>query len=202
MDPTSPSSPATPEAAPAAVAAPNPAAPNPEKAQAARELIEGIITRMGVTAEFGVEDRADGIQVSVKVTAGGEALGGGRRSGVLESITYLVNKSINRDEAGRKWVSLAVQGAIDAPPESASASTETASAAPAVPAAPAPVDPVMRAMAEELAARAKKLGGVVWVASVPTAMRSSLPTALGQVPNVKVRAEGEGVHRRLVVEAS
>ena len=197
MEPTSPLAPAAPAVA-APAAAPE-GAPNPEKALAARELIQGLLTRMGVTAEVGVDDRADGITVSVNATAGGEALGGGRRSGVVESISYLVNKAINRDEAGRKWVSLAVQGIPeatgDAPPAGAPEAAAGAAAA-------APIDPATQALAEDLVARARKVGGALWLVGVPASQRGALQAALGKVANAKVRVEGDGTHRRLVVEAS
>jgi len=174
--------PQTPNAPPAVEAAPSPA-PNPEKAAAARELVQGIIERMGVTAELTVDDRADGIHVGVKATKGGEALGPGRRGGVAESITYLVNKAINREEEGRKWVFVEVAGE------------------PVAESAPMPVgdvDPAVKAMAEALIAKAKKLGGTLWLGPVPAPMRS-LQAAL-QGAGAKVRAEGEGIHRRVIVE--
>src|SRR4051812_36504318 len=118
-------------------------APNPEKAAAAKELVEGILTRMGVTAELKVDDRADGIHLAIEPKSGGEALGTGRRGGVVESITYLVNKAINRDEVGRKWVFLEVAGELA---QAAGGETSAVEASQPVPAAE--IDAATRAIAE------------------------------------------------------
>ena len=157
-----------------------------EKAAAARELVAGILERMGVKAELSVEDKADGIHLSVKASLGGEALGA-PRGGVVESITYLVNKAINRDEEGRKWVYLHLLGEP--------AGTEAA------PVSASELDPAARAVAEELAQKAKSLGGALWVGPLPGGVRA-LQAALSATAGVRVRAEGEGIHRRLLVEAS
>jgi hypothetical protein len=171
-----------PNASEPAQAQPSPA-PNPEKVRAAQELIGGILQRMGVTAELAAEDRPDGIHLAVKPSAGGEALGAGR-SGVAESMAYLVNKALNRDEQGRKWIFLTVAGgpAAEALPESGEA------------------DPRTLAMAAELVQKAKRMGGVAWVGPVPGRLRG-LSAALASA-GARVRAEGEGIHRRLVIEVS
>lgn len=177
MDPTQPTENAAPaEAAPST-------APNPAKAAAARELVAGIFERMGVKAELAVDDRADGIHLTADVKAGAEALGPGRRGGVVESINYLVNKALNREEEGRKWIFVAVAGAA----------AEAASPA-------AAADPALEPYAAELAQKAKKLGGAIWVGPLPAALKG-LPGALSGIPGVRVRSEGEGIHRRLVIEA-
>lgn len=183
MEPTAPNAEPAETAAPAETST----APNPEKAAAARELVGGILERMGVQAELNVDDRADGIHVGIQVKGGGEALGQARRGGVVESITYLVNKALNRDEQGRKWILLEV--AQDAAAVAAPADTA------------APVDPAVRAVAEELAAKARKLGGTAWVGPLPQALRG-LQGALAAMPGVRVKGEGEGIHRRLIIEAS
>lgn len=179
MDPTTTNN----ENAAPAEAAPSPA-PNPEKAAAAKELVAGILERMGVQAELTVDDRADGIHVSAEVKSGGEALGQGRRGGVVESMGYLVNKALNREEEGRKWIFIAVQGLAAEP-----------AAAPA-----AEVDAALKPIAEELVAKAKKLGGSIWVGPVPAPLRG-LQAALSGMSGVRVRSEGEGIHRRLLIEA-
>jgi len=171
--------------APETVEAPPSPAPNPEKARAAKELVEGILQRMGVTAELTADDRADGIHLVVKPSAGGEALGSGNRSGVVESVAYLVNKSLNRDEQGRKWVFITVAGLP---------------AAESVVAPVGEVDPAAKALADELLEKARRLGGTIWVGPLPQSHRG-LAAALAAA-GARVRAEGEGIHRRLVIEAS
>lgn len=158
--------------------------PHPEKVAAARALIEGILQRMGVKAELAIDDLADGIHVRLSPVEGAEILAGPRHGGVVESITYLVNKSINRDEEGRKWVFVEVPA-------------EGSASAPA--AAPREVEPALSAMAQELVSKARRLGGALWVGPLPSRLRG-LQAALAAEPNVRVRAEGEGIHRRLCIE--
>lgn len=160
--------------------------PHPEKAAAAQELVGGILVRMGVQAELAVEDLPDGIHVRLSPREGLELLAGPKQGGVIESITYLVNKSINRDEVGRKWVFVELAGDGDAPAQVAT------SAALEVP-------PALRAMAQELVGKAKRMGGALWLGPLP-ASRRGLQAALAAEPGVRVRAEGEGIHRRLCIE--
>ena len=162
--------------------------PHPEKVAAAQELIGGILSRMGVKAELSVEDIADGIHVRVVAQEGGEVLSGPRHGGVVESITYLVNKAINREEIGRKWVFVEVPG------EASASSGATA-------AGPVTIELGMQAMAQELVVKAKALGGALWIGPLP-ASRRGLQAALAAEPGVRVRAEGEGVHRRLCIEVA
>jgi len=157
-------------------------APNPEKAAAAKALLEGIATRMGITGEVAVDDRAEGIFLEIHPTAGGEALGsGGREVEVLESLAYVLNKALNREEAGRKWVHVGQVGAAGG-----DALTEPAA------------DPSFRGVAAELIQKAKLMGGALWLGPLPGAMRGLVPAL--QEAGARVRAEGEGLHRRFVVE--
>jgi predicted RNA-binding protein Jag len=163
------------------------------KTQAAQELVQGILVRMGVQAVVQPDDRDDGIHLTLQVSSNAEALGN-RRSGVVDSLGYLVNKAVNREEAGRKWVFIH------------HTESEQVADAPVAPGQPAPApgqaDPEVASMAERLAQKAKGLGGALWVGPLPAPQRQALQSALGRVPGVKVRAEGEGIHRRLVVEVA
>jgi predicted RNA-binding protein Jag len=147
---------------------------------------------MGVTAQLTVNDKADGIHIGIKASRGGEALGGGRRAGVVESLAYLVNKAINREEQGRKWVFLEVGSEATGGGESPDVSTQMQG----------PVDPAAQAIAEEMVAKCKKMGGVLWIGPLASGQRNQLQYALSKIAGVRVKAEGEGHHRRLVIEAS
>lgn len=175
MDPTPPIEPSTDASE---------SAPNPEKAAAAKALLEGIVSRMGIAGEVAVDDRSEGIFLQITAHGGGEALGsGGREIEVLESLTYVLNKALNRDEEGRKWVHVGRVGEVSGD----------------VSMGPEPVaDPSFRGMATELMQKAKLLGGALWLGPLPGAMRGLIPAL--QEEGARVRAEGEGMHRRFVVD--
>lgn len=155
--------------------------PNPEKTAAAQAWVEGVVERMGIKAAVLADDRPEGIFIRITPELPAEALLGSRRGEVIESLGYLLNKALNREEEGRKWVFLEVIA------EAGPVST---------------VDERSHALSEQLVAHARKAGGTLWVTALPSATRGPLDAALRAMPGVRFRAEGEGLHRRFVIEVT
>lgn len=154
-----------------------PAAASPEKLAWVREVVEGLVARLGVEAEVEVVDGLRVISCRLRIRSGGELFGAGPRGQVLEAARYLVNKMVNREPEGRKAVELEVRG-----------SAEEAA------------DPAIGAMALRLGEAAKRMGKTLTVVPMPARDRKSVHQALAGVEGVRTRSEGDGLFRRLLVE--
>jgi spoIIIJ-associated protein len=154
-----------------------PAPATPEKLARTRELVEGLLQRLGVEASVEVRDGPEAIACSVDIRSGGELFASGPRGHVLEAAQYLVNKMANREAEGRKLVSLALGG-----------TTEKAA------------DPALERMAIRLGEAAKRMGKTLTVVPMQSKDRRSVHVALAGVEGVRTRSEGDGLFRRLLVE--
>jgi spoIIIJ-associated protein len=166
-------------AAPGGEAVEAPAPASPEKLARTRELVEGLLRRLGVEAELEVRDTPEAIACSLKIRSGGELFASGPRGQVLEAAQYLVNKMVNREREaeGRKFVSLELGGFAE-------------------PAA----DPALERMAIRLGEAAKRMGKTLTVVPMPSKDRRAVHVALAGVEGVRTRSEGDGLFRRLLVE--
>lgn len=156
------------------------AAAAPEKLLKAEEATRTILARLGVEATVEVRDSSEGIGCAVKLTSGGELFEGPGRAQLLEALTYLVNKIVNRDAEGRKWVTLEL-GSFPEQVEVAA-------------------DPEMDALARRLGEAAVRIGKTLTVVPMHARDRKRVHVALSAQPGVKTRSEGEGLFRRLLVE--
>ncbi len=144
----------------------------PEKVAHARDFCAGLLERMGAQVEVEVRETAEAIGVSLKPKEGN----GVELTAVLvEAMQYLVNRVVNPRAEGRKWVNLDVGGFRDE------------------------ADPVVKAMAERLAASAVRMGKVLAVAPISARERRQVHLALVGVQGVSTRSEGEGIFRQLLI---
>jgi spoIIIJ-associated protein len=144
----------------------------PEKVARAREFCEGLFQRMGAQLEVEVRETPAAIGVSLKPREGNAVELG---SALVEAVQYLVNRVVNPRAEGRKWVNLDVGGFRE---ES---------------------DPVVKAMAERLAAAARRTGKVLAIAPISARERRQIHLALVDVEGVSTRSEGEGLFRQLLI---
>ncbi len=144
----------------------------PEKAKAAKEFCEGLLARLGAEVEVEVRETAEAIGVSLKARAE-NALE--LSSPLIEALQYLANRVANPRAEGRKWVNLEVGGFRE---ES---------------------DPAVKAMAERLAASARKMDKVLAIAPISARERRQIHLALVGAEGVSTRSEGEGLFRTLLI---
>jgi spoIIIJ-associated protein len=90
-------------------------------------------------------------------------------------VQYLVNRVVNPRADGRKWVNLDIGGFTD------------------------DSDPVVKAMAERLAASAKVMGKVLAIGPISARERRQIHLALVGVEGISTRSEGEGLFRQLLI---
>ncbi|HUK65512.1 MAG TPA: R3H domain-containing nucleic acid-binding protein [Anaeromyxobacteraceae bacterium] len=144
----------------------------PEKVKAAREFCEGLFARLRLEVDLEVRETAEAIGISLKPRAG-QAVE--LSSALIEAMQYLANRVANPRAEDRKWVNLEVGGFRE------------------------DADPVVKAMAERLAASARKTGQVIAIAPISARERRQIHLALVGVEGVTTRSEGEGLFRTLLI---
>jgi spoIIIJ-associated protein len=149
-----------------------PPAEAPEKVARAMAFCSELFQRLGAKVSVEVRETAEAIGVSLKAEEGNTL----ELSGALvEAVQHLVNRVVNPRSEGRKWVNLEVGGF-----------TEEG-------------DPAVKAMAERLAAAAKRMGKVLAVAPISARERRQIHLSLVDVEGVSTRSEGEGLFRQLLI---
>jgi spoIIIJ-associated protein len=144
----------------------------PEKVAKAREFCASLFERLGAAVDVEVKETPEQIAVAVSARPGNVV----ELSSVLvEAVQYLVNRVVNPRAEGRKWVNLDVGGFSEEG------------------------DPVVKAMAERLAAAARRSGKILGVAPISARERRQIHMALVDVEGVSTRSEGEGIFRQLLI---
>jgi spoIIIJ-associated protein len=144
----------------------------PEKVAKAKEFCEGLFSRLGAAIDVAVKETPEQIGVSLSPRPGNAVE---LASALVEAVQYLVNRVVNPRAEGRKWVNLDVGGFREEG------------------------DPAVKAMAERLAASAKRMGKILAVAPISPRERRQIHLALVEVPGVSTRSEGEGIFRQLLI---
>jgi len=144
----------------------------PEKVQRAVAFCEGLLQRLGADVAVEAQETPEAIALSLKPREGNPVELG---SVLVEALQTLVNRVANPRAEGRKWVNLDVGGFSGE------------------------ADPVVKAMAERLAASARRMNQVVAIAPMSARERRQIHMALVGVEGVSTRSEGEGLFRTLLV---
>ncbi len=144
----------------------------PEKLERAKAFCTGLFERLGAAVDVEVKETPEAIGVSLAPRAGNAIE---LSSALVEAAQYLVNRVVNPRAEGRKWVNLDVGGFREEG------------------------DPAVKAMAERLAAAAKRTGKVIAVAPISARDRRQIHLALVDVEGVSTRSEGEGLFRQLLI---
>ncbi len=144
----------------------------PEKVARAREFCERLLERIGAAVDVAVKETPEAIGISLSPRPGNAVELG---SALVEAVQYLVNRVVNPRAEGRKWVNLDVGGFRE---ES---------------------DPAVKAMAERLAAAARRTGKVLAIAPISARERRQIHLALVDAEGVSTRSEGEGIFRQLLI---
>lgn len=144
----------------------------PEKVERAQAFCVELFARLGAKVAVEVKETPEAIGVSLAAQEGNTL----ELSGPLvEAVQHLVNRVVNPRAEGRKWVNLDVGGFREEG------------------------DPAVKAMAERLAAAARRMGKVLAVAPISARERRMIDLALVDSPDVSTRSEGEGIFRQLLI---
>src|SRR5512139_2929853 len=132
----------------------------PEKVAEARRFCEELFRRLGTPVTVEVRETPEAIGVSLTPAAGQPVE---LPSALVEAVQYLVNRVVNPRSEGRKWVNLDVGGFREEG------------------------DPAVKAMAERLAATARRTGKVLAIAPISPRERRQIHLALVDVEGVTTR---------------
>jgi spoIIIJ-associated protein len=144
----------------------------PEKVKAAAEFCRGLLERVGAEVDVEVQESPEAISVSLRPRPANAVEMG---SALVEAIQVLANRVVNPSGEGRKWVNLDVGGFRD------------------------DADPAVKAMAERLAASARRMNQVLAIAPISARERRQIHLALVEAEGVSTRSEGEGLFRTLLI---
>jgi spoIIIJ-associated protein len=144
----------------------------PEKVEKAKAFCEELFRRLGAEVVVEMKETPEAIGMSVSASQGNTVE---LSSALVEAVQYLVNRVVNPRSEGRKWVNLDVGGFREEG------------------------DPAVKAMAERLAASAKRMGKVLAIAPISARDRRQVHLALVDVEGVSTRSEGEGIFRQLLI---
>jgi predicted RNA-binding protein Jag len=203
-----------------AVAAP--AAALADKRAQVQQLLGDIFRLAEWPARVELKDGADGgIAVAVHFEGDVPGVTAGKKSYLVDSLQFLVNKVVNRPGAEKRWVTLGVGGfpepKASAPPPQASAPQQKAQPKPqpsapkqpkaSTPKAAAPreeeadvaLSPEWEALGKLLAGKSAKHGRPYAVMSLSSAERAQLVKAASGALGVRVKVEGEGHFRRVAL---
>ncbi|MGC3999752.1 MAG: R3H domain-containing nucleic acid-binding protein [Anaeromyxobacter sp.] len=144
----------------------------PEKVARAQSFCEELLQRLGGDVQVEVKETPEAIGVSLTPREGNTLE---LASALIEAVQHLVNRVVNPRAEGRKWVNLDVGGFREEG------------------------DPAVKAMAERLAASARRTGKVLAISPCSARERRQIHLALVGVEGVSTRSEGEGLFRQLLI---
>src|SRR5690242_2159738 len=144
----------------------------PEKVERALAFCRGLLEKLGAAVDVAAKETPDAIGVSLTARPGNAVE---LNSALVEAAQYLVNRVVNPRAEGRKWVNLDVGGFREEG------------------------DPAIQAMAERLAASAKRMGKVLAVAPISPRDRRQIHLALVGAEGISTHSEGEGIFRQLLI---
>ena len=143
------------------------------KADYAKEVLEGIIERMGLETE--VEIREDDEQVVLDVTGEDAGRAIGKKGQTLDALQFLVNKVVNRFPEGRRYI---VVDSGDYRERH---------------------DKSLVSMARREAKRALDQGRTITLQPMPARDRRLIHLSLAKFEGVTTRSNGEGLGRRIQI---
>ena len=144
----------------------------PEKVAKAKAFCAELFLRLGAEVEVEVKETPEAIGISITPRPGNTLE---ISSLLVEAAQYLMNRVVNPRAEGRKWVNLDVGGFREEG------------------------DPAVKAMAERLAATARRTGKVLAIAPISARERRQIHLSLVDVEGVSTRSEGEGLFRQLLI---
>src|SRR5262245_23801200 len=144
------------------------------KREEAERLLGEILRRVGIEAR--VQSREDEERITLEIAAaeqGGLVIG--KKGATLDALQYVVNKIVNRDAAGRKPILLDTEGYRGRREES------------------------LVELAQRLGEKVKRTNRAVTMSPMSPHDRRIVHLAVGKMPGVTTRSEGEGAFRRLMI---
>ena len=147
-------------------------APAGDKARRAASFCEELLRRLGGEVAVEARETAEAIGIALAPAAGNRLE---LTSALLEAVQVLATRVANPQGDARKPVNLDVGGFRE------------------------DADPAVKAMAERLAAAARRTNQVLAIAPISARERRQIHLALVEAEGVSTRSEGEGLFRTLLI---
>ncbi len=143
------------------------------KAEQAREVLAGIISRMGLDAAVSVREVAEQVVLDVSGRDAGRAIG--KKGQTLDALQFLVNKVVNRFPENRCYVVVDSGDYRERHEQS------------------------LVSMARREAKRAVQQGRTITLSPMPARDRRLVHLSLAKFPGVTTKSNGEGMARRIQI---
>ena len=143
------------------------------KADYAKEVLEGIIERMGLETDVAVREDDERVVLDVTGPDAGRAIG--KKGQTLDALQFLVNKVVNRFPEGRRYVVVDSGDYRDRH------------------------DKGLVTMAHREAKRALEQGRTITLQPMPARDRRLIHLSLAKLAGVTTRSNGQGLGRRIQI---
>jgi spoIIIJ-associated protein len=147
--------------------------PGDGKAEAAVEVLDGILARMDLDTEIGIREDGERIVLDVSGPDAGRAIG--RKGQTLDALQFLVNKVVNRFPSGRRHVVVDSGDYRDRH------------------------DRGLVSLAKRQAKKAVQQGRVITLEPMSARDRRVIHLSLAKFPGVTTKSNGEGLGRRIQI---
>lgn len=144
-----------------------------EKAAEARDVLVGIVTRMGLDTDVKVREAGERVVLDVTGPDAGRAIG--KKGQTLDALQFIVNKVVNRFPENRRYIIVDSGDYRERHDES------------------------LVSMARREAKRAVQQGRTVTLAPMPARDRRLIHLSLAKMAGVTTRSNGEGLGRRIQI---
>lgn len=148
-------------------------ASDPRTAAKAKEILDGILTRMGL--EYPVEVIENEESVTLRISGDGSGLLIGRGGQTLDAIQYIINKAINKARFDRRIIILDTEEYRGKREE------------------------YLLSLASKLAGKVKKSRKPVTISNMSARDRRIIHLALKDDPSLLTKSRGEGAYRKIVI---
>lgn len=148
-------------------------ASDPRTAGRAREILEGILARMGL--DYPVEAIESEESVTLRISGDGSGLLIGRGGQTLDAIQYIINKAINKARLDRRIIILDTEEYRGKREE------------------------YLLSLASKLAGKVKKSRKPVTISNMSARDRRIIHLALKDDPALLTKSRGEGAYRKIVI---
>jgi spoIIIJ-associated protein len=171
----------TPEKKIAVAPAPEPEASEPmvpesgeNVASKAKEILEGILLRMGVKFPVTLEETAEAITLNIKGDGSGLLIGKGGQT--LDAIQYILNKAVGKSSKDKRMIVLDTEGYRDRR------------------------DEYLTTLAEKLGQKVKKSRKPVTINHLSARDRRVIHLALKSDETLTTKSRGEGIYRKIIIQ--
>jgi spoIIIJ-associated protein len=144
-----------------------------EKAEKARDVLSGIVMRMGLSAHVTVREKGPRVVLDVSGADAGRIIG--KKGQTLDALQFIVNKVVNRFPEDRRYIVVDSGDYRDRHDES------------------------LVSMARREAKRAVQQGRTITLSPMPARDRRLIHLSLAKFPGVTTRSNGEGLGRRIQI---